>query len=844
MITSQISSATFGYRSETAAITAALSDFSGALIVGPSGIGKTTLLNSVVGALDSDTPVLRFRGSAELMDRSLGVFEVFLSRAGLSADLAPGAALSTIAREITSRSQGNLPIVVVDNAARVDEHSLSVLAQLVAAGRIRLLAAAETIRPPVDLLANLWMSGLLRRIDLTGLDRRAVETMVRNIDPSVRSQAVAELHAKSQGNPQMLRNLLVGRVQVRAADRVLWSVDPRHRSLLEMIAIVGALPHEVLAHFADLRDIDELVERRIIRMTEGRRAAVSLVEPVVEEALRTGVRPSRSLQLWKELTAVLDIDTVEGQVLFGMVAWAQSLGFQLSAERVFAAGSWANSAWRYAEAAEVLRGSQYEDPTILLELARSERGLGHFAEAKMITDRLVDAATGATPRTAADEAELSRLACIELRLTDPRRPEDLNAVWVRDRLSSPAERGRLDVTRARFELKGGRLAAGRALAEGVYHDHSCATRHRTRACALLGATEVMCGRIKVGLDYLAQAELMFQLPGMTSFELEDAGPQFFLGRYIAGEWEDARRSLQWMTVSPQLAEISSALIDIRSGNVARAHTVLERQRHDSRMLEMVDPSRLARGAMQLAEGILGTDPAPIDVPSAPAPIGTEGGFAAYTWWAEMETRLIEFQALALTNRDRAAHQLYELGHSAEEAGARTVAVMAWIDAVRYGHHRAVEALGAMAETVDGGPGRFGRAIAAAFERDDHTTLTEAAREALAFGAVVVCSDLARSARTKAIARGDSSGVREARILMETSLRTMRFNTPGARLPDVLTELEKKVVDGVMDGASSADLGARLHLSPRTIEWHLSRIYRRLHVSSRQELREIVRTWER
>lgn len=34
-----------------------------------------------------------------------------------------------------------------------------------------------------------------------------------------------------------------------------------------------------------------------------------------------------------------------------------------------------------------------------------------------------------------------------------------------------------------------------------------------------------------------------------------------------------------------------------------------------------------------------------------------------------------------------------------------------------------------------------------------------------------------------------------------------------------------------------------HLSARTIEWHLSKIYRRLHVANRRELREVIASWE-
>ena len=48
--------------------------------------------------------------------------------------------------------------------------------------------------------------------------------------------------------------------------------------------------------------------------------------------------------------------------------------------------------------------------------------------------------------------------------------------------------------------------------------------------------------------------------------------------------------------------------------------------------------------------------------------------------------------------------------------------------------------------------------------------------------------------------------------------------------------------GVVEGRTSAEMGADLHLSARTVEWHLGRVYRRLHVANRRELREVVKEW--
>ncbi|MBR7560668.1 hypothetical protein KC218_29410, partial [Mycobacterium tuberculosis] len=75
-------------------------------------------------------------------------------------------------------------------------------------------------------------------------------------------------------------------------------------------------------------------------------------------------------------------------------------------------------------------------------------------------------------------------------------------------LSTPADTGRVDVTRARFALRGGRLDEARCLASEVFHDHECLNRHRLRACAILGLVLVLEGRVVDGIRCIDQAELM------------------------------------------------------------------------------------------------------------------------------------------------------------------------------------------------------------------------------------------------------------------------------------------------------------------------------------------------
>jgi DNA-binding CsgD family transcriptional regulator len=53
--------------------------------------------------------------------------------------------------------------------------------------------------------------------------------------------------------------------------------------------------------------------------------------------------------------------------------------------------------------------------------------------------------------------------------------------------------------------------------------------------------------------------------------------------------------------------------------------------------------------------------------------------------------------------------------------------------------------------------------------------------------------------------------------------------------DDLTPQERQVAQLARDGLSNAEIGARLFLSPRTIEWHLRHVFSKLEIRSRRQL---------
>jgi DNA-binding CsgD family transcriptional regulator len=103
---------------------------------------------------------------------------------------------------------------------------------------------------------------------------------------------------------------------------------------------------------------------------------------------------------------------------------------------------------------------------------------------------------------------------------------------------------------------------------------------------------------------------------------------------------------------------------------------------------------------------------------------------------------------------------------------------------------------------------------------------------------VEARDQLKTAHSAFVAMGVEAFAERTRLeLLATGEAVHRHNV---RVRDDLTPQEAQIAHMAGDGHTNPEIGARLFLSPRTVEWHLHKVFTKLGVSSRKDLAQALR----
>jgi ATP/maltotriose-dependent transcriptional regulator MalT len=298
----------------------------GLLICGPAGVGKSRLADECAAmATDDGFAVGRATATRSTCAVPLGVLVHLLPREAAGEPVDPGGRFARAADALSAGAGGRRFVLVVDDLHHLDATSVTLIGQLMDAEIVFLVATVRTGEPLADVVAGLWRSERMARVDLTELSREAVDTLLHlALGRPVEGTAVAALWSASAGNVMFLRELVLGArsagtlvedggawrltgplvttarllelVQARLAE-----VDDEGRAALELLALTSTAGLDDIEASIGRATLERLEHGGLITVTiDDRRHRLTLAHPMYGEVLRAGMPKLRRRRLLVE----------------------------------------------------------------------------------------------------------------------------------------------------------------------------------------------------------------------------------------------------------------------------------------------------------------------------------------------------------------------------------------------------------------------------------------------------------------------------------------------------------------------------------------------------------------
>lgn len=326
------------------------------LLLGDSGIGKSTLLDAVVAELQSAVTPVRIHGSPSLANVPYGVLGPFIVGLPVQEATSQLAVLRTFwSRLEEERRASQKPLLlVIDDAHDLDESTAGILVELAAAGWAKLLVASSTRPGLPEPLLQLWFEGIAERLDLRPLTQQQTSDILEHTLGSQILPSVAEiLWEASEGNPLLLSGLiddaksdgtllqrngvwLLARPLSSHGDKLtdvvrrqLLRRSPQERQALNLIALAEPVSRELIEATVGEDPVAALIEHEMIRVTPAPHPQLRLWHSIYGDTLRNLISPARSLQLRQSLLRLMDNEPTSAEGLLRQVSWSIECGAEV-----------------------------------------------------------------------------------------------------------------------------------------------------------------------------------------------------------------------------------------------------------------------------------------------------------------------------------------------------------------------------------------------------------------------------------------------------------------------------------------------------------------------------------
>lgn len=858
----------------------------GAMLVGEAGVGKTAVAHAVVGRLQWTAPVLRVTGGSSLRTIAFGALAPYLHSLSASDVQSPVAILRAIMEHLAAEGQGrpqHLPLIVIDDAHELDDSSRTLITQLITARRAKVLVMIRTSQTAPPDFGTLSADGLLARFDLDPLDADEVDLLCTQIlgGPVLTGTSHA-LAAVTGGNPLFLRTFLdqakdsgqlrslngvwrldadQSMVQLQLGDLIRSQLRSRDRDdlrALEVVALAEPIALEVVAQCIDPGILQRLLDERLLTLGPGADQPVSLEHPLYGDVLRGQVPAARSMAIRRSVLEVMDEESQSLQGFLRSVSWGLDCGLPADDRTLLRAAVVANGLRDHDLALRAVRA--VSEPGLrghaLTETARVHAGRGNLVYAQELVDEALRRCTDL------GVAKDATLLSFELKLKAGGSSEDLRADVERWR-SLIAEVGPLeggdDLELTRFRLGCTILDCHVLVLEGRYSGVEDTLRtvaaapqgtEETRAVSLVLLAELLgsMGRAEEGITFSAEALDIIESAGprLLNHRENAAARHVFLLSNL-GRPEEAKETLRSHSQKhPRSLLYFAGWGDFVDG-VTALRSARNRQARDRFLLALealrdtdtVHVRTLLVGLIAYASALAG-DGVRAQTLIDEFELMPNGGSRAM----RLGGRIFITAADAMVRDPAAAHaDLVRLAGAAEKDQMRDLAATGLRLSLLLGDTSAITPFIRVLEGLEGRGAEILLDFARAALAKDVDAMIEAAHRAGEIGNTAF--EFAGLSLAQQYMAGQTSGRRaravQRRLVVLGELREGPVPQPlaavsaGAAAPS-LTPTERKIVALVKEGYSNRDIAEQKNVSVRTVEGHLYRIFAKLGVNRREDLR--------